>query len=513
MPRINFETITDDFTLNGFFSEYLPPSFSICNDFDPCSIALSSSSDLVEPLSFTMSRFTDDGKRRTIYIPEFSSYLAAIEFIKGKQLIQDLIQLSQDSHSFSPPIQINGELTRHERVYNYGITIDEADQEAFRSKYIPNIVDKINRAKGAKGILSLDISNFYSSIYTHLIPSIKLGRENAEAMFKLQKANNADPALTDEYRTYAALDQHIRNMNAGRTNGILPGTLISQFIAEALLSRIDHEIEAHGIEFTRYVDDYEVFIFNESDIPKAQNVIASTLEKYFLTLNNEKTKYTSFPYYVVENLEKIYLNYAGTSPDKAELMKLFNTFFILEKNGTKGAIRFLIKSIDDSFVPSDNHLLSSYLLNVLVNDSRSLVKVCQLLIRRKDQIDFGASELSLIDNLLIRQIESNNHLEAIWLLYLRKKIFGKILPSKISHMIANSDNDLAKIILLEEFGSCLSNMVIQEIKRKATSWILHYQLFYNGYISKDDFSALSHITKNLAFYSALKRNHFSFYKR
>lgn len=267
------------------------------------------------------------------------------------------------------------------------------------------------------------------------------------------------------------------------------------------------------IQFVRYVDDYEIFIFNELDIPKIQNVITSILKKYFLSLNNEKTKYTPFPYYVVDNLEKIYLNYTGIAPDKSELMELFNTFFTLEKNGTKGAIRYLIKSMDDSFVPPDNYLFCSYLFNILVNDSRSLVKVCQLLIHRKEQIFFGQSEISLIENLLIQQIEKNNHLEAIWLLYLRRKISRKRIPAKISHLIANSDNDLAKIVLIEEFGSYLSNSIIHEIKGKAVSWILCYQLFYHDYINKKIFSSTSHITKNLAFYSALKRNHFSFYKK
>ena len=87
MPQINYATITNDFIKDGFFSEYLPPVFSIQNTFDPCSVTLSSSADLVSPLSFNMSRFTDDGKRRTIYIPEFGSYIATVKYMKDKNLI------------------------------------------------------------------------------------------------------------------------------------------------------------------------------------------------------------------------------------------------------------------------------------------------------------------------------------------------------------------------------------------------------------------------------------------
>lgn len=512
MPQINYDIITNDFIYDGFFSEYLPPTFTTRNDFDPCTIDISGQAELVSPLMFTMSRFSEDGKRRSIYIPEFSSYLSAVKFMREKNLVKDIISASRDAHSFSPLIQKNGELTRHERVYNYDITVNEADQESFKSAYIPNIVKKLNRAKGACGILSLDISNFYASIYTHLIPCIKLGYESAEMQYKAQKANNSDPCITEDYHIYVKLDELLRNMNIARTNGLLPGTLVSQFIAEALLSRIDNDIQEQGIQFVRYVDDYEVFIFDESKIDETQNTISAVLNKYSLTLNNEKTKYAAFPYYVVENLEDIFVKYSGKRPSDTDMMKLFNTYFTLENHGTKGAIRFLIKSINDSFMPSNNRLLASYLFNVLVNDSRSLVKVCELLIERKSEITVDATDLLLIENLLIKHLKAGNHLEAVWLLYLRRNITSKKISAKILHTVACSDNDLAKIIVLEECQSNISEKIKNEIIEGASSWLLCYQLFYNNCIRKERFLQLSHITKNAALYATLKRNHFSFYK-
>lgn len=512
MAQVNYAVITNDFIKNGFFSEYLPPAFSINHTFNPCDIDLASSDDLAEPLSFNMSRFTEDGKRRTIYVPEFSSYIKTVKYMKDKNLIEDLILITQDEHSFSPLIQKNGELTHHERIYDFGITVDEADQEAFRSTYIPNVVEKIRRAKGASGILSLDISNFYSSVYTHLIPSIKLGYDNAEIQYKAKKANNNDPVISEDYRTYVALDMHVRNMNGARTNGLLPGTLISQFLAEALLCRVDTELEAQNIKFVRYVDDYEIFIYDENDITRIQSVVTNTLEKYFLRLNNEKTKYSAFPYYVVENLEKLYSDYTREPINTTEAMQLFNTFFELERNGTKGAIRFLIKSLNHTFVAPDDELFSAYLFNVLVNDSRSLVKICDVLIKRKAQMSFGANELQLIDGLLKKNINNNCHLETIWLLYLRKKLFDEELTDEITNQIVDSDNDLAKIILLEEFNVFLSESSINRIKATASSWLLCYQLYFHGYIDRTEFSSKTHIAKNDAFYARLKREGFSFYK-
>lgn len=513
MSHIDYEMITKHFIMDGFFSEYLPPSFSLENSFDPCTVPMAEKAELVSPLMFTMSRFSEDGKRRAIYIPEFSGYLSTVKFMRENDLIKDIIQESADEHSFSPLIQTDGNLTRHEQCYYFDITADESDQESFNSTYIPNIVDKLNRAKGACGILSLDISNFYASIYTHLIPCIKLGYENAEIQYKAKKANNSDPCITEAYRTYSNLDEHIRNLNNARTNGLLPGTLISQFIAEALLSKVDEEIQEHGIQFVRYVDDYEIFIYDEAKINEIQSTIMMILSKYSLSLNNEKTKYTAFPYYVIENLEEIFMNFFRSNPSDAEIMKLFNTYFKLEGTGTKGAIRFLIKSINDSFIPFNNNLLLSYLFDVLANDSRSLVKVCQLLIRRKSQSTIDGSDLLMIENLLKKHLQAGNHLEAVWLLYLRRKISRKKISAEILHTVARSDNDLAKIIIIEECcQSRVSEKLKKEIIQSESSWLLCYQLFYNDWISKDQFLKLSHITKNAAFYATLKRKNFSFYK-
>ena len=59
MPRIDLDKVIDDFIYDGFFSEYLPPLFSLRNnDIDLLQIPLRDKIDLIDPLSFNMSRFT-----------------------------------------------------------------------------------------------------------------------------------------------------------------------------------------------------------------------------------------------------------------------------------------------------------------------------------------------------------------------------------------------------------------------------------------------------------------------
>ena len=349
-----------------------------------------------------------------------------------------------------------------------------------------------------------------------MLPSIKLGYQEAERQYKAKKANNTDPSISEDYRKYAKLDELIRNINVGRSKGLLPGTMLSQILAEALLSRIDKEIEEKKIQFTRYVDDYEIFIYDDREIARIENEIAVVLKKYFLSLNTEKTVYTKFPYYVADDLDSFINAYIQTDKMTSNIIGLFNYYFKLEKNGIKGAIRYLVKSLNTEMLPksrSDASLIVSYLISILSNDTRSLVKVCEKIISLKRKLKTTSIDISIIESQLKLHIEAGNDLEAIWLLFLRKRLSYKCIPARISHLIAKSTNDLAKIVLLEEYDKKLSDSIKNEIIDSASTWLLSYQLFFHDYIDKSTFQEKSKIMRNLSFYSHLKRNGFSFYRK
>ncbi len=511
ISEANMSKIIDEFIYEGFFSEYLPPSFKLSKEVDFLSFSIRDKNDLVEPYSFNMSRFTEDGKRRIIYIPEFCSYIKVVKYMKDKDLIRKLIEKSVDTHSYSPLINKNGELTRHESAYGLGVTLTDGDQNAFISTYVPNVIDKINRARGAKGILQLDISNCYQSIYTHLLPCIDLGFERTMQAYKLFKANQSDPAIPASYPLYQEFDKTIRCMNGDRTNGLLTGISISRFISEALFARIDEEIEREGIRFVRYVDDYEIFIYNEEELQRTQNTITNIFRKYYLSINNEKTKYIGFPYYVIDNLEAIVTKHLTRPMSEQQIMALFNCFFRLEENGTKGAIRFLVKALNNNVTITNRPIFLSYLYDILANDSRSLVKVCELIISHKRSFITTQEDINRIEKQIKYHIDNDNSLEAVWLIYLRFKLTKKYLKSEITNAITMCNNDLAKIVLLEEYNNKLTEKAKRQMIAKANSWILYYQLYFHDYIDEDCFSRNSGIKQNIAFYNRLKHNHFSFY--
>ena len=193
MPR-NYDKIQEEIALTGFFSEYLPPCFSLNSkvlNYPP-----SQNCDLIAPHSFSMSRFNGNDSRRTIFIPEIGSYLAAYQYMKEKNIIQELIEFTERSkHSFSPILGEDDSIIRHEQVYCPNQNVRKLSND-----YIANIGKKIIFASGAKKVLKLDISNCFASFYVHMIPAIIFGYKAAQKEYENYQNGNLDNERYGIYR-------------------------------------------------------------------------------------------------------------------------------------------------------------------------------------------------------------------------------------------------------------------------------------------------------------------------
>ena len=135
-------------------------------------------------------------------------------------------------------------------------------------------------------LLSVDISNFYGSIYTHIIPWAIHGEEEA-------KDNRGNSLLGNE------IDKTFRCMNYGETVGIPQGNVISDFISELILVYLDfllyERLNDLNLEYKilRYRDDYRIFTLDK----KTENIIKKELvlilQRHKLALGESKTKSSS----------------------------------------------------------------------------------------------------------------------------------------------------------------------------------------------------------------------------
>lgn len=90
-----------------------------------------------------------------------------------------------------------------------------------------------------------------------MIPAIILGFDEANRQF--QNFQHGE-SVSDTYTIYKNLDSIYRKQNLNRTNGLLVGPLSSKIIAEGMMARIDKELCNAGLNYSRYVDDYEIYI-------------------------------------------------------------------------------------------------------------------------------------------------------------------------------------------------------------------------------------------------------------
>lgn len=500
MPR-DYQKIQKEIALTGFFSEYLPPCFSL--DEKVLRNPPPKDCDTIAPYCFSMSRFNGNDARRTIFIPEIGSYLAVYQYMCDNKIIQELIEFTEGQrHSFSPILGENDTIIRHEQVYDSS----DASTLGLRSEYIENIGKKIICAAGAKKILKLDISNCFSSFYVHMIPAIMLGAEEAQKEYD----KNGEGAQSETYIKYKKLDEVVRKQNLNRTNGLLPGILTSKIIAEALLTRVDIELEEAGFNFVRYVDDYEVFLYD--DVEKSViSEFSKKLKTYGFSLNSEKTEIIDFPYYIVKNFNRILGDKLSETMETSDIIDLFNSFMEIEKEGTKGAVRFLVKVLEQKQKDidiTDKKLYKAYLISIMANNERSLAKTCSFFINNQEEYPLLPDDVEIIVHLLEKHIAYEHDLEVIWLVYLLVETGNIDIDGTIVKKIVATQNELAHLILLN--NNLIGDEDKKKIQQRAKSWILLYELFFRDVISEDEFVKRLKIEENLKMYRKFKKRKICF---
>ena len=213
-----------------------------------------------KPVNFKV--FKTEESTRTLKFPNILNYYQALKHFKDQ------------SNFFS--IQ---NMSRKKRVHP---DLETGEFAAF-SYYDSLKKDVFNLTKYDK-LLVLDIKSFYGRIYTH-----DLG---------------VDAPNSNE------LERRVTSLNYGRTNGLLPGSYLSLYLAERFLLKIEEELASEisrqdiDCHFEYFSDDF-YFFCNKTDIEKLTDIFSNVLSTYELDANHDKTLVYDFEEYTqVNNLEK-----------------------------------------------------------------------------------------------------------------------------------------------------------------------------------------------------------------
>ena len=137
--------------------------------------------------------------------------------------------------------------------------------------------------------MSIDVSDFFNSIYTHSISWDLLHDQNKKIF------NNFDVLS--------------RTLNRNETKGILIGPYTSGIFSEIILSKIDREIRKkyanQDVSFVHFCDDYDFFSDSKEKLElEVKNYVGNCFIKYGLNLNLSKYKIEEFPFVSLKNIQK-----------------------------------------------------------------------------------------------------------------------------------------------------------------------------------------------------------------
>lgn len=137
-------------------------------------------------------------------------------------------------------------------------------------------------------LIITDIKNFYPTIYTHSIGWALHGKHNMKSSSR------------GKYNVLGnKLDKLFQNSRDGQTNGIPVGSMVSDIIAEIILTDVDKKLSnklekakvQKNVLVSRYRDDYRILAKSEDDGKKVLQYLNRVLQtEYDLNLNADKTE-------------------------------------------------------------------------------------------------------------------------------------------------------------------------------------------------------------------------------
>lgn len=213
-------------------------------------------------------------------------------------------------------------------------------QAAFSYRFSPNVTGDLFAAGGTfrdwmmmqaellKGekliVVTTDISDFYQRIYTHRL----------EGFFGDIKGTTSASNF---------IIKIIKAIRGKESFGLPVGGAAARLLAELSLRDVDRSLFDDGIPFTRYVDDFRIFLQSENEVYDTLAFLAESLLAEGLTLNSAKTRVATS-----EN----YLNHI-----KDGTMDIFST-------SQEEAIGVLTSSLYDDIPPSPEDVASLQSINL-----------------------------------------------------------------------------------------------------------------------------------------------------
>lgn len=293
---------------------------------------------------------------------------------------------------------------------------------------------------GRRFICVTDISNFYSSIYTHSIPWAVDGKISAKANRRADTLGNG-------------LDTWIRASQDGQTMGIPVGPDTSHVIAELVLSAVDeHFPRDRGI---RFYDDYEFACDSAADAENTLSRLQQRLSEYELSLNPKKTEIFRLPQRLdaawTSDLRMTEIR-GGASRQRIDLLTYFDKMADhAQRHPDDNVMRYGVATLVNQPISTTNFpLYWSLLLQAASSEPGVLPSVLQSLLAQEQ----GGRKMpreplgELLASTITRHAPLGHGSEVAWALW-GALCFGIKLPTGCGTSIAGMDDSVVALLSVD----------------------------------------------------------------
>lgn len=450
--------------------------------------------------------------RRTLGIPNpYHQFELSQIIVKNWEYIDDFIQ--------SSPISLS-----KPKVNKLSVTNDLREVRTFSREINLSDISKysILSSTDSRYLLKADISRFYPTIYTHIIPWALHSKELSKA------------SLNDKKGLFKTLfgndiDKFVRATQENQTIGIPIGPdtslVISEIIGGAIDKRLQIELKEKKIRLKgfRFVDDFYLYFktYNEAQVALSTlHQIAKDLE---LELSPEKTHIIELPY-VVEpkwtiELRSFQIKLETNDFSDDEILTYFSRAFELSKEyPNESVLKYAISEIADLQVKESSwEMYESLLYNAMVVEPSILSTATEILLGYKNA-KYNINENKLKETLfeiIYYHIPSGHTHEISWALWICKTFNFKV-PVKLVKELVKIDDCIISLMLLDLYYkkkissldvSKWTSMLIKE-NLYTSNWLLVYESILKGWLQPENEENFLLEDK---FFKYLFENNISFY--
>lgn len=385
---------------------------------------------------------------------------------------------SQSSLSASKPV-IDDQGTR-------AVTTNKKYEE-FKKQCILDSYDRLIQLK-------TDISRYYPTIYTHVIPWAIRTKEIA----KKQRSDSHYGNL---------LDKNVRNTQSGQTMGLPIGPDTSLIISEIIACKIDQELSDKFRDFdlkgARYFDDYFLYFSDYSRAEKTLKELQSLLYDYNLEINENKTFIQKFPL-TLDNSWVISLTkyqFRENKDDQAtDLYRYLSLAFEYAlQNPQDAVLKYAVKCLQKVNILDDNwDIFESLLLKIALCEPSTLREVITILISNTELIS-KEKVRKLAEEIIHSHCPKGHSFEVAWSLWLLRS-FDISLDGEIAKKVFESNDSISILIALDmkSLGLISGQVDISNLKSELTKdsffgdkWLLVYESIKKGWLNPSNPTLLS----------------------